>query len=108
MGEGIPIKIVYEGDEDNARKVGFRRAKDISQGGLRFASRHEVPPNKPVSIHIALQNNARTIKQEAIVSWATKNPRGSSYEIGVEFVEASPRDSRLWERYLGSQASSDS
>ena len=105
---GLPIKIAYASEEENARKVGFRRAKDVSRGGLRFDSNQEVSPNQPVSIQISLHDQARAIKQEAVVSWTKKTPNASSYEIGVEFVEASPRDAQLWERYLGSQRQSDS
>lgn len=107
-GEGLPIKIAYPCEEEKARKVGFRRAKNISLGGLRFDSNQEVSKNEPVSIHIALKEQTRTIKQEAVVSWTKKNAGNTQFEIGVEFVEASPRDTQLWERFVSRQAQSES
>ena len=106
-GEGLPIKIAYPCEEENARKIGFRRAKDISLSGLRFDSNQEVSKNKPISIHIAVKEQTRTIKQEAVVSWTKKNASNTQFEIGVEFVEASPRDTQLWERFVGRQVQSE-
>ena len=98
--KGIPIKIGYLTENENIRRVGFRRARDFSRGGLSFDSIHDVSKNGRISIQISLNDTAQAIKQEAVVSWSRRKPSSSSFQIGVEFVEDSPRDTQLWERFV--------
>ena len=50
---------------------------------------------------MALQNPLKTITRTAVVRWIRRLREDRGYSVGVEFVDTSDADTRLWAAYAG-------
>ncbi len=81
-----PADIAIEVELASLVSVQKEYLTDISEGGLRFKSRIDLPGGTLVKIRIPLVRP--TFESTGIVVWSAD--RGAFYEIGVEFLH--PRD----------------
>ncbi|MDO8489694.1 MAG: PilZ domain-containing protein [Candidatus Omnitrophota bacterium] len=91
----IRFQIRGKPDFDNAI------TKDISFGGLRFASDRFVPTSTPIMLEINVLN--RVLRPIARVAWSTPLPHSSRNQTGVEFVEFNILESRYLKDFINMQ-----
>jgi c-di-GMP-binding flagellar brake protein YcgR len=60
---------------------------DISEGGVSFTSDGEIPIGTYLYFHVQLTKRPQPFYGIAKIAWASKEPYGGKYRIGIEFVE---------------------
>jgi c-di-GMP-binding flagellar brake protein YcgR len=58
--------------------------RDISEGGVRFATDRFIPKDSKLVVNIDL-NNMPSVKATAKVVWSTRDSHTNMYEVGIEF-----------------------
>ncbi len=79
---GVPIHV----DLHSGRKWRRHRLRNVSDGGLCFASRVELEPGRTLRVAIPVRD--QSFHAEAVVAWC--RPEGEGFEVGVRF--RSPQD----------------
>ena len=72
-------------------KLNEYTTKDVSQGGIRFLVHDFIPKDSRLKIRLNLRKTSVVIEALVRMVWINKSVYGDSYEVGVEFIDISPR-----------------
>ena len=86
-----PISYLYEGKRFLALTL------NLGLGGTRIETRHYLPEDEPLDIHIDLGPNSIWTKGRPVYSWFLS---GSRYISGLQFTEVSEQDQSSLKDYL--------
>jgi c-di-GMP-binding flagellar brake protein YcgR len=85
----VDINIISEKhNPDNSTFTAF--SEDISLGGMKIITDQQFKVNTLLNLKITLQKSRRIIFMRARVRWVKKDMEKELYEMGVEFIDASP------------------
>ena len=74
--------------QDGGQVTAFSRIVDVSEGGLRFASREMVSPDTILEMDVGGSHDQRPVLLHAKVIWAHPTPDlGGHYYSGVSFLD---------------------
>lgn len=65
-------------------------SENISLGGMKIITDHKYQVNTLLNLKISLRNSRRIIFMRGRVRWIKRQMEKDLYEMGVEFVDASP------------------
>lgn len=68
--------------------------KDISEGGARFISSDFLSLFTRLLVEVSLPSFSRPVKAISKVAWIQKQPRGSQYNIGLQFLDMTEEDKK--------------
>ena len=78
----------------------FHVAQDISLGGLRFSTALNLAIDTNLQVHMAIQEPLMAITRTAVIRWVKSLPDGNGHSVGIEFVNTSDADARVWTDYV--------
>ena len=64
---------------------------DISQGGIRFFVHSFIPNGSHLRVRITFSRANITIEATVMLAWIAKVSNGDKYEVGVKFIDISPK-----------------
>ena len=96
----ITIKLADSGDELAGCKIVQEISKDLSLSGCRIQCHTFIPVNTLLRIESSLRKTGRVITALGRVRWVKSVYGDELYEMGIEFVEASPEVIRILEDYI--------
>ncbi len=65
-------------------------SEDISLGGMKIITDQKYQVNELLNLKISLRNSRRIIFMRGRVRWIKRQMEKDLYEMGIEFVDASP------------------
>lgn len=68
--------------------------KDVSEGGARFVSGDFLSLFTRLLVEVSLPSFSRPVKAISKVAWIQKQPRGSQYNIGLQFLDMTEEDKK--------------
>lgn len=66
--------------------------KDICEGGVRFIANEFLSVFTRLLVEISVPSFSRPIKAISKVAWIQKQPRGSQYNVGLQFLDMTEED----------------
>ena len=72
--------------------------KDVSEGGVRFTASEFLSVFTRLLVEISMPSFPRPFKAISKVAWIQKQPRGSQYNVGLQFLDMTEED----KKHLGS------
>jgi len=85
----VEIELISE-DSNNQKESVTAFSEDISLGGMKIVTDDEFPVDALLNLKINLRKSRRIIFMRGRVRWVRKHEEKDLYEMGVEFVDASP------------------
>ncbi len=100
--EAVPFKmfVLQGGGNRSPHKFSDEVTFDISEGGLRFYDKVEIPDDALLELHMHIPSQGEFIRQQARVRWKAPATDQPGYDIGVQFVESTDQDRRAWLQYI--------
>lgn len=92
----ISLLVVFGRDFMPEHEAAHDLTLDISEGGLSFFDEWGLPENVLLEIRMQVAEDARPIVHYGRVRWRHPAPDTHGFTVGVEFVEASQEDRRIW------------
>jgi Tfp pilus assembly protein PilZ len=74
--------------------------KDISSGGLRFASSEFVSIFTRLLLEVSVPSFSRPIKAISKVAWIQKMPRSNQYDVGLQFMDMTEEDKKSLKSFI--------
>ena len=68
--------------------------KDISEGGVRFTAGEFLSVFTRLLVEISMPSFSRPIKAISKVAWIQKQPRGTQYNVGLQFLDMTEEDKK--------------
>lgn len=68
--------------------------KDISEGGARFTAGEFLSVFTRLLVEISMPSFSRPIKAISKVAWIQKQPRGTQYNVGLQFLDMTEEDKK--------------
>ncbi|UCH12597.1 MAG: PilZ domain-containing protein [Candidatus Omnitrophota bacterium] len=66
--------------------------KDVSEGGVRFTSNDFLSIFTRLFVEVSVPSFSRPVKAISKVAWIQKQPRGSQYMVGLQFLDMTEED----------------
>ncbi len=103
----VDLRVRFRLQRDDARCVG--RVRDISQGGMRFTTKRELPMGQIILIEVDSREEdvATAMLQTTAEVRRVRDLRDGTYEVGVRFVRrirANHENRRQYKRYEANMA----
>ncbi len=74
--------------------------KDVSEGGVRFIASEFLSVFTRLLVEISMPSFSRPIKAISKVAWIQKQPRGSQYNVGLQFLDMAEDDKKHLASFL--------
>ncbi|MFH0732570.1 MAG: PilZ domain-containing protein [Candidatus Omnitrophota bacterium] len=68
--------------------------RDICEGGVSFSSAEFLSVFTRLLVEVSVPSFARVIKAISKVAWIQKQPRGSQYLVGLQFLDMTEEDKK--------------
>lgn len=87
-------------ESEPAHELMTRSALDISEGGIRYFEKKDIPENALLEIRLQPRERRKSITQYGRVRWKYRAPDRGGFEVGVQFVEATGEDRNAWQQFV--------
>lgn len=93
------VKILSSTRDESLRgKTLYCSTKDLSLGGLRVHSEHDIPIGCTLHLWVGLSDSPGTYMMSGRVAWQKDD--GASYVVGIEFVNVENDELAAWKEMV--------